>query len=229
MNSLSYVTSKLGRVKPETRMIAAELYEAAKRNGHEIWFMWGMGGGTEHGSGLALDLMVRNEKAGDFVRNYIWKERKRLRLRHVIWEQHITSTVVQPGVRRKMADRGNSTENHYDHVHVWFYGGQYRMASWLDGKTPVPSSPRPSTPAKVKQRTLYWNKTKMQSGEDVKLLQKGLRRVFPAYAGHLQVDGFFGPATDKAVRQFQDRAGLKVDGIVGTKTRAALRKHGVKL
>ena len=124
MNSLSHVTSKLGKVEPETRPIATELYNSARKAGHEIWFMWGMGG-KEHGSGNALDLMIRNEAGGDFVRNYIWANRARLRLRHVIWEQHITSTVKQPGVRRKMRDRGNATENHFDHVHVWFFDGAY--------------------------------------------------------------------------------------------------------
>lgn len=124
--SLAYVTSRLGSVKPETRAIAEELYNAAKKAGHDIWFMWGMGTSAEHKTGLALDLMVHNNAAGDFVRNYLWTNRKRLRLRHVIWEQHITSTVNQPGVRRKMEDRGNPTANHFDHVHTWHFGGEYQ-------------------------------------------------------------------------------------------------------
>lgn len=124
--SLAYVTSRLGSVKPETRAIAEELYNAAKKAGHDIWFMWGMGTSAEHKTGLALDLMVHNNAAGDFVRNYLWTNRKRLRLRHVIWEQHITSTVNQPGVRRKMEDRGNPTANHFDHVHTWHFGGAYQ-------------------------------------------------------------------------------------------------------
>lgn len=124
--SLAYVTSRLGNVKSETRKIAEELYNAAKKAGHDIWFMWGMGTSAEHKTGLALDLMVHNNAAGDFVRNYLWANRKRLRLRHVIWEQHITSTVNQPGVRRKMEDRGNPTANHFDHVHTWHFGGQYQ-------------------------------------------------------------------------------------------------------
>jgi hypothetical protein len=85
-----------------------------------------MGSSSEHATGLALDLMVRNEAGGDFVRNYIWTNRKRLRLQHVIWEQHITSTVTSPGTRRKMADRGSVTENHMDHVHVLFFAGKYQ-------------------------------------------------------------------------------------------------------
>ncbi len=37
-------------------------------------------------------------------------------------------------------------------------------------------------------------------------------------------DGVFGAETDKAVRQFQQRKGLKVDGIVGPKTIEALEQ-----
>lgn len=140
-----YVSSRLGKVDPETKLIAEEIYKATKKAGHDIWFMWGMGTSADHKTGNALDLMVRNEASGDFVRNYIWTHRKRLRLKHVIWEQHITSTVTQPGVRRKMADRGNPTANHFDHPHVLFFPGKYQAPP-----AAAPSKPAaPSTPNKV--------------------------------------------------------------------------------
>jgi len=131
--SYKTVSAKLGNVQPATRSISEEIFNAAKAAGHEIWYMWGMGSSSEHATGRALDLMVRNEAAGDWIRNYIWTNRKRLRLQHVIWEQHITSTVTSPGVRRKMADRGSVTENHYDHVHVLFFAGSYQKPSTGSG------------------------------------------------------------------------------------------------
>jgi peptidoglycan hydrolase-like protein with peptidoglycan-binding domain len=68
------------------------------------------------------------------------------------------------------------------------------------------------------------------SGERVRKLQSGMKVVFRSYAGHLMVDGQFGPITEAAVREFQRRTGvLSVDGVVGPKTESELRKYGVKL
>lgn len=55
-------------------------------------------------------------------------------------------------------------------------------------------------------------------GEDVKRLQIGLNK----HGYNLQVDGIFGQATEKAVKDFQKKHGLVVDGVVGAKTWKAL-------
>jgi chitosanase len=55
-------------------------------------------------------------------------------------------------------------------------------------------------------------------GKDVVELQKALVKV----GFQMAVDGIFGPATDKAVKQFQKDKDLIVDGIVGTQTRELL-------
>ena len=141
MGDFDTISRTLGAVKPEARSVAREIFEAAKAAGHEIWAMWGYdpnASNSEHHSGLGLDLMVRNEAAGDWIRNYVWANRARLRLRHVIWEQHITSTVTQPGVRRLMADRGNTTANHYDHNHILLFPGAYQPPSGGGSTTPPP-------------------------------------------------------------------------------------------
>jgi peptidoglycan hydrolase-like protein with peptidoglycan-binding domain len=57
------------------------------------------------------------------------------------------------------------------------------------------------------------------TGEAVRRLQRALRRT-PNLG--LVVDGVFGPATEAAVKDFQQGAGLVVDGIVGPQTWAAL-------
>ena len=57
------------------------------------------------------------------------------------------------------------------------------------------------------------------TGDAVRWLQRALRRT-PNPS--LVVDGIFGPATETAVKAFQQGAGLAVDGTVGPLTWAAL-------
>jgi len=70
----------------------------------------------------------------------------------------------------------------------------------------------------MKDLVLDKNYKKGSKGEKVRLIQEWLC----LHGFHIYIDGDFGPATDSAVRQFQRRKGLKIDGIVGRKTFARL-------
>lgn len=61
------------------------------------------------------------------------------------------------------------------------------------------------------------------SGADVRALQEQLR----AAGYNIAADGIFGPATQSAVRAYQQANGLQVDGIVGNQTRSALSGSSV--
>lgn len=66
------------------------------------------------------------------------------------------------------------------------------------------------------------------TGAEVKKLQRNMNRVFPAYS-KLVVDGIYGNATANVIKNFQRRARLTPDGIVGPLTRSALARYGAGL
>ncbi|RKD22043.1 spore cortex-lytic enzyme [Caminicella sporogenes] len=68
---------------------------------------------------------------------------------------------------------------------------------------------------KVFAQTLYWG----SSGEEVKLLQSTLKR-WGYYDG--PIDGVYGGGTFTAVKEFQRKNGLAVDGVVGVQTARAM-------
>lgn len=94
--------------------------------------------------------------------------------------------------------------------------------SWIKAGMPTGTSPLPSptptpTPTPTQRPRLL---KKGDKGQDVKDIQIAL----DIHGYKLVVDGDFGPRTDAAVKDFQKKNKLKVDGIVGPKTREALNK-----
>lgn len=204
----------IGKVKPATRSRAVELADQFP----SLTVMWGFNpGASEHGTGRALDLMAFQDTAlGHDMADFLWAHRTRFDVTHLIWRQRIRSTVVNPGVWRRMKDRGNTTANHYDHVHVLFgkraFTPNDTQAHHTD-QTTSGSAPNPSAPPYpgVQLR-------RGSSGTDVTVVQTQLS----ARGWTIGVDGSFGPGTERVVRTFQKNKGLKVDGVVGPATWAAL-------
>ena len=107
---------------------------------------------------------------------------------------------------------------------TWYYGHPVSGASypwcavfisWLfDNFTTV--QPNPAVPTIHNKPTIK----KGAKGEFVELLQELL--IVKGYI--LKIDGDFGPKTEAAVKDFQNKQHLTVDGIVGPKTWEALCK-----
>ncbi|WP_370616699.1 hypothetical protein [Mumia sp. Pv 4-285] len=75
------------------------------------------GDGGEHGSGRALDIMVSGE-TGDAIADFVRANASKLGVTEVLWAQKIWTTQRGSEGWRSMEDRGSSTANHFDHVHV---------------------------------------------------------------------------------------------------------------
>jgi hypothetical protein len=78
------------------------------------------GGGGNHGSGRALDIMVSGG-TGDQVAAFVRANASALGVSEVIWSQRIWTVQRSGEGWRWMSDRGSATANHYDHVHVSTY------------------------------------------------------------------------------------------------------------
>jgi hypothetical protein len=79
----------------------------------------GRGGGGDHGRGLALDFMTNSNTTGTALANFVLANRDRLGVTYVIWQQRYNDG----NGWSMMEDRGSTTANHYDHVHVSFRSG----------------------------------------------------------------------------------------------------------
>ena len=77
--------------------------------------------GSEHSSGHALDIMVSGSE-GQEVADWLHANYKKLGVSQLIWQQHIWTVQRSSEGWRAMEDRGSTTANHYDHVHVSVYG-----------------------------------------------------------------------------------------------------------
>jgi hypothetical protein len=78
------------------------------------------GGGGDHGTGRALDIMV-DPATGDQIAAFLQKHRSELGIHYLIWQQRIWRPATS-GSWRGMSDRGSPTANHMDHVHASTFG-----------------------------------------------------------------------------------------------------------
>ncbi len=82
----------------------------------------GVGGGGEHATGRAVDIMIPSSGVGSQIAAWVRANARSLGVSEVIWSQHIWTVQRSGEGWRAMSDRGSATANHYDHVHVTVYG-----------------------------------------------------------------------------------------------------------
>ena len=75
----------------------------------------GIAGRGEHATGHSLDIMVSSD-LGNEIAAFLQENRAELGVEYLIWEQRMLSSPGGSWVA--MENRGGTTANHYDHVHV---------------------------------------------------------------------------------------------------------------
>lgn len=113
------------------------------------------------------------------------------------------------------ATTSNTDSDYVKRVKNW----QDTMNLDYDCKLAIDGSFGPACRAAALKYYLYY-KTPTIKNEHVKVIQVNLNR----HRAKLNVDRSFGPATEQAVKEFQKKNGLTVDGFVGAETTALLLK-----
>lgn len=129
MAELPNVKTPLGNVRVHTRRVAEEITQR-----WTIYYLWGIANEGHHADGRALDFMTltKDQKTlrtivGHEIAAYFRVHHERLGVEYIIWRQRIWNSQRVDDAGRKqltewriMPDRGSTTENHMDHVHVSF-------------------------------------------------------------------------------------------------------------
>ena len=96
---------------------AIKVYRAVCAAFPSVTAWGGRSGSGDHGAGLALDIMTSGA-TGDAIATFVREHASELGVSYVIWAQRIWTVERSSEGWRYMSDRGSTTANHYDHVHV---------------------------------------------------------------------------------------------------------------
>ncbi|WP_151550187.1 MULTISPECIES: peptidoglycan DD-metalloendopeptidase family protein [Corynebacterium] len=104
----------------------------------------------DHPSGRAADIMIPNwdtaegKQLGDDILAYLWGNRDYFQVEYFIWRQ---TYIPAQGESNVMEDRGSSTANHYDHIHVTTVGHGFPQPGQKYGPAPEGGSAVPGDPS----------------------------------------------------------------------------------
>jgi hypothetical protein len=97
-----------------------DIHDVVCANWPEITSYGTWRGDGEHGEGRAIDIMTSGA-TGWAVANFLRANYSALGIEYIIYSQNIWSVERSSEGWRGMSDRGSTTANHYDHVHVTVY------------------------------------------------------------------------------------------------------------
>lgn len=112
---------------------------------------------------------------------------------------------------------------HFDVTGKCCPNGYISKTAWASLHKRLTGSSSTAKPKSTEQSPVYPTVTLVYAmkGEQVKRLQRCLNKIMGT---KLEIDGSFGPATEKVVKALQRRYGLAVDGMAGPKTRAKIKE-----
>jgi hypothetical protein len=97
-----------------------KVHEAVCANFPEITTYGTFRGDGEHAQGLAIDMMTSGDRGWE-VAEFVRAHYSELGVNYIMYSQRIWSVERSSEGWRYVEDRGSTTANHYDHVHVTTY------------------------------------------------------------------------------------------------------------
>lgn len=168
---------------------------------------------SNHASGTAADTRWNDHPIG---RRGTFSNAQETAIQHIL-------TDLKGVVRWGGNYSGRPDEMHFEIVAapsaVAVVADMIRAGTLNVGKPKPRPQPKPSKAGLLKRGDI---------GADVKSLQRDMNRVFPAYS-KLKLDGDFGPATERVIKEFQRRVNIDDDGVVGPATKRKLRLYGIHM
>ncbi len=130
-----------GKVGGSKKLHMGDVSRSARKASETIYKLFGtpyeIGGrrndpGSDHHTGNAIDVMTgpygdsarqsSRRKRGDSIASYFMANARKNNIKYIIWRQHIWYPPYRGRGNqwKKMGNRGDNTQNHYDHVHISF-------------------------------------------------------------------------------------------------------------
>ncbi len=202
------ITCDIKAVCPKSTMYSiGDASHMSRSSDHNVW-NWGYGNVVS-----AIDSMIRGGITSDIGRQMLKALIGRAGIQYVIFEGYIYNRAYNWKKRKY-----NGSDQHYDRLHVSAVHSVAadRMVEPFTWGVAEVAVKKPSAAKPVKKTYVRITKTLQRGdeGEQVKTLQHRLG---------IPEDGDFGPRTHNGVCYWQKKLKLKVDGIVGPLTRAALK------
>ncbi|EON24403.1 MULTISPECIES: SH3 domain-containing protein [Nocardioides] len=109
-----------GSVIDAGRASLYEIHDAVCANWPEITSYGTWRNDGEHGEGRAIDIMISGDTGWE-IAEFLRANYSALGIEYIIYSQKMWSVERSGEGWRYMSDRGSTTANHYDHVHVTVY------------------------------------------------------------------------------------------------------------
>lgn len=207
------VHTGLGITNTHTIAAAHEVANAARKAGHQLFFVFGIGPTGDHLAGRAVDWSVYDDgtvsdpgperpAVGRWLANYLWVNRKRLGIYYMIWSRRIiftktSRTGTSPNTWHTYGNRPGQGDPHTNHVHVSF------LESPPPYQPPVPPSAKTTLYVAHLKYNLDHFKTTKYRGE----MAVAKKLLVKAVGAKLDPNGIGGPGTDAAIRAYQKKIG----------------------